>query len=715
MNQTGNEALWQHMAELRPRLREHVRLLPQDYRGERWYVLHDESAGRFLRFNASAYEVLGRLDGDLTVQEILDLVNEARDDTPMITPDEVMQLLAQLHGAEVLRVGLPVSAQGLLFRYQQSQRSQRRRVLMNPLALRIPFFDPDRLLSRLTPLARMAFSPLGFWLWVGIVGLGLTLGLANLSELGAAVQSKELTPQQVALFWVLYPIVKALHELGHGLAVKAWGGEVHETGITLLVFMPVPYVDASAAWAFRDKRRRALVGAAGILVELFLAALGILVWLAVEPGLVREAALNVALIGGISTILFNGNPLLRFDGYYVLEDLIEVPNLASRSARYYLYLMQRYLLGLVDAQSPVTAHGERSWFAFYGFASPVYRLFVMIGIALYLVGEFLVVGVVLASWAIFMQLVRPLYRAVNFLATSPRLTARRMRGFAVVGGFVAAVGAVPLIPAPLVTQAEGVVWLNERSQVVGEADGFVTQVLVRTGETVRAGDLLLRLEDGELNAQHVVLEARLRELRVQQVAERQQSRVRAAMVAEDIVAVSAELAQSQERLDALEVRSPAEGEFVPHEPHELVGRFVRHGEVLGYVLNPQRRQVRAVLEQDGIGLLRARQTSIEIMLADRLGEAMPVELLRVVPAGSVALPSRALGAAGGGKIAVDGTDETGLTATQRVFQLDLALPADAPVTGIGERAYVRLDHGLQPLWRQWTRSLRQLLLSRLET
>ena len=552
-------------------------------------------------------------------------------------------------------------------------------------------------------------------MWVGIVGLGLTLGLANLSELGAAVQSKELTPQQVALFWVLYPIVKALHELGHGLAVKAWGGEVHETGITLLVFMPVPYVDASAAWAFRDKRRRALVGAAGILVELFLAALGILVWLAVEPGLVREAALNVALIGGISTILFNGNPLLRFDGYYVLEDLIEVPNLASRSARYYLYLMQRYLLGLVEAQSPVTAHGERRWFAFYGFASPVYRLFVMIGIALYLVGEFLVVGVVLASWAIFMQLVRPLYRAVSFLATSPRLTARRMRGFAVVGGFVAVVGAMPLIPAPLVTQAEGVVWLNEHSQVVGEADGFVTQVLVRTGETVRAGDLLLRLEDGELNARHEVLKARLRELRVQQVAERQQSRVRAAMVAADIVAVSAELAQSQERLDALEVRSPAEGEFVMHEPHELVGRFVRHGEVLGYVVNPQRRQVRAVVEQDGIGLLRARQTSIEIMLADRLGKAMPVELLRVVPAGSVALPSRALGAAGGGRIAVDGTDETGLTATQRVFQLDLALPADAPVTGIGERAYVRLDHGLQPLWRQWTRSLRQLLLSRLET
>jgi putative peptide zinc metalloprotease protein len=338
----------------------------------------------------------------------------------------------------------------------------------------------------------------------------------------------------------------------------------------------------------------------------------------------------------------------------------------------------------------------------------------MIGIAFYLIDAFLVVGVVLATWAIFMQLVRPLFRAGYFLATSPRLAARRLRGFAVAGGTVALIGVLVMIPAPLVTQTEGVVWLDEDSQAVSAAEGFVAEVRVESGAEVQEGELLLRLEDAELAARRAILRSRLAELEVQQAAERQESRVRAAMVAEDIAAVKAELGQVQEQLAKLDVRSPGAGRFVFEEPHELIGRFIRQGEIIGYLLQPQGHRLRAVVEQDDIGLLHAHRTDIEVRLANRLGESMPAELMSEVPAGSAALPSRALGAAGGGKIAVDGTDEAGLTATQRVFQLELALPPDAPVSGVGERAYVRFDHGYEPLWRQWARSLRQLFLSRLE-
>ena len=384
MSSADSEGLWQHVSRLRPSLRKHIRILVQEYRGERWYLLHDQSAGRFSRFNASAYRFLGRLDGDLTVQEILDLANYGRDPSDHMSQEDVLQVFAQLQTAEALRGGLPVGAQDLLDRYNKSHRFRRRRALSNPLALRFPLFDPNRLLDRMAPLARLLFSWVGAWIWVVVVGLGALLAIANGQELMADIGNKTLSTRDVLMFWLLYPLIKALHELGHGLAVKAWGGEVHETGINLLVFMPVPYVDASASWAFRDKRRRAMVGAAGILVELFLSALGIMVWLLVEPGLVRELALNVALVGGISTLLFNGNPLLRFDGYYVMEDLVEIPNLASRSSRFYLYLIQRYVLGLGDASSPSTGRGERPWFAVYGLAAPLYRLTVLVGIALYL-------------------------------------------------------------------------------------------------------------------------------------------------------------------------------------------------------------------------------------------------------------------------------------------------------------------------------------------
>ncbi len=710
---TGNESLWAQVAELRPRLRKGVEILAQDYRGARWYLLRDRGTGRFIRFNATAYEFLGRLDGDLSVQEILDLANSGQADEPVLEPQDVLQVLAQLHAAEVLRGALPLGARDLLNRYRQTQR-HRRRALANPLALRLPLFDPTALLQRLATPARWIFSAAGMWLWMIVVGLGSVLALANAGEIGAALGARTLSASEVLTFWLMYPVVKALHELGHGMAVKAWGGEVHETGINLLVFMPVPYVDASAAWAFRDKRRRALVGAAGILVELFLAALAILVWLLVEPGLVRDLALNVALIGSVSTLLFNGNPLLRFDGYYVLEDLIEIPNLASRASRFYLYLIQRHLLGLEDARSPVTADGEAAWFTVYGVLAPLYRLGVLFGIALYLAGEFLVVGIILAAWAVLMQIGRPLFLSLRFLVTSPRLQAHRVRGFTVAGLVVAVCAALLTLPVPLVTRAQGVVWPGEQARVVSAAQGFVSEVLVASGDPVVAGEVLLRLDDGELRTRQAVLEARLAELRSEQAAQRLQSRVRAAMVADDIGAVESELRQVRERLAGLVIRSDADGRFFPLDPHLLQGKWVPQGEVVGHVVQPDAPMIRAIVDQNRIGLLREQVTAVEVKLAESLDRTLPAYVVREVPAGSEELPSTALGAAGGGDIAVDTRDERGRTATEKVFQIEIALPPGSDITGIGGRAYVRLEHGNEPLWQQWSRSLRQLLLSRLK-
>ncbi len=705
--------LWQHIAELKPRLRKHVRILVQDYRGERWYLLHDESAGRFNRFNAAAFEVIGRLNGDFTVQEIMHLANESRNTNQALTPEDIMQILAQLHGAEVLRGALPHSAEDVLNRYSQSKR-QRRRALSNPLSLRIPLFDPNRLLDHLAPIARFFFSHTGLGIWLSIVLLAVLLALTNTSQISAAIGAKTLSASEVLSFWLLYPVVKIFHELGHGMAVKAWGGEVHETGITLLVFMPVPYVDASAASAFRDKKRRAMVGAAGIFVELLLAAFGLFIWLLTEPGIVHETALNLALIGSISTLLFNGNPLLRFDGYYVLEDLVEIPNLASRSGRFYIYLIQKYILKLIDTRSPATADGESGWFFFYGFASPLYRLSILVGIALYLSTEFLIVGVILACWAVFIQLIRPLIRTFTFLATSQRLEAKRTRGFVALGVTLLLISSLLMVPVPLITQAQGVIALNDNSQVQSDLDSFVTEIFVTSGSHVSTGELLFQLKDETLLTRQKTLYARLNELRTQQASEQKRSRVRGAMIADDINAVTAELTQVEARIKGLQIRSPAEGSFIFHNPYELRGQFVHQGDVLGYVIQDKQPIVRAVIKQQSVGLLRTKPLSIDVMLAGQTGSPITATLLREVPAGSIKLPHPALGALGGGDITVDTRDETGFTATEKVFQLDLALPQGTQVPGIGGRVYIRLNHGSEALWQQWERSIHQLLLSHLE-
>lgn len=705
---------WPLIAKLRPQLRRHVRTYPQVYRGERWYVLRDESNGHHLRFNALAYEIIGRLDGALTLQEISEQTSTALGEDAL-SQDEIIQIISQLFATGALRSGIPIDTKEFFSRYQNSQGLRWRRQLMSPLAVRMPMLDPDRILNRLMPWLRSIFSRWGAALWVTVVGIACLLALANAPALTFAVANQDiLSPANLLLLWLLFPIVKAVHEFAHALAVKMWGGEVHEMGITLLVLVPVPYVDASAAWAFQDKHKRALVGAAGILAELFLAALALLVWLTVEPGMVRAAALNIMLICTLSTLLFNGNPLLRFDGYYVLQDLVEIPNLYTRASRYYLYLTQHYLFGLDQVRSPVTAVGERSWFAVYGLAAFCYRLFILAAIVLFLAEEYLFAGVALGSWAIATQILLPLFRGVRFLLSSQMLAERRSRA-AVVSMLLAGGIAAGLIflPVPLTTRAEGIVWVPDQAQVYTGTEGFVDKILVPSGAPIEPGVVLIQMRDPTLTARIAVLEARHRGLQIRMTAERLEHRVKSEITSTELAKVDSEMELLREQAESLLVRSAVAGTLVLPEERLLKGRYLSKGELIGYVVSPERLIVRSVVPQSDIGLVRQRVTKVEVRLAERLGETVVAHIVRETPSGTTHLPSRALGASGGGDIAVTSDDEEGLTAAEKVFLLDLGLPEDLEITGLGERAYVRFDHGAEPLARQWLRRGRQLVLSRL--
>ena len=265
----------------------------------------------------------------------------------------------------------------------------------------------------------------------------------------ADIVDRMLNPWNLVIMAVTYPVVKLLHEFGHAFATRLWGGEVHEMGIMFLVLMPIPYVDATASAGFPDKTRRVVVSAAGMMVELFLAALALFVWINVETGIVSAVAYNIMLIGSISTLFFNGNPLLRFDGYYMLADAIEVPNLGVRSKRYLNYLAMRYLFGMEEVASPVSARGEAAWFASYGVLSFLYRMCIMFVIILYVAGKFFVVGMLLALWAIILQIVFPLIRFIKFLLHDGRLQQQRTRALGVTGLGMVLLGVVLFaMPAP---------------------------------------------------------------------------------------------------------------------------------------------------------------------------------------------------------------------------------------------------------------------------
>lgn len=714
MSDTIFSPSWYRVAGLKPRIRAHARIHRHVFRGKVWFVLQDSAAERSHRFTPAAHHFIGLMDGERTVQELWEAAGASLgDEAP--TQEEAIRLLGQLHAADALLCDVPPDSMEVFRRYQRHETQLWKRRLLTPLALRFPLFDPDRFLVRTLPWVEWVFGWLGVVLWLAVVGVGAILAASHWTDLTQNMADRVFAPQNLLLLWLVYPVVKVFHELGHAYAVRKWGGEVHDIGIMLLVFTPVPYVDASAASGFRDKRHRMVVGAIGIGVELFLGSLALFVWLNVEPGAVSAIAYNVMLISGVSTLLFNGNPLLRFDGYYVFSDAIEVPNLGARSNRHLGYLFQRYVLRVKDAIGPADTRGERYWMTAYGIASFVYRVFIMFVIITFVASKFFFVGVLIAIWAVATQVFMPVAKSVSFLFTNPALGRQRGRSVGTTLLIAAAVALVLLVvPAPSWTRAEGVVWVPEEAQVRAGTDGYVERLLAVGDSEVTRGQPLVKAEDPFLTTSVAVLEAQLRELGAQYDEVIFADRVKAAMIAEEMAAVEASLKRSREREANLVWHSPGNGRFVLPNATDLPGRFVTKGQLVGYVVEPKAIIIRAVLSQDDIAQVRKNTRSVQVMLADWGASPLPATVRREVPGGSPDLPTAALGTAGGGAFAVDPRDAKGVKTLARVFQLELELPAAVRSTYLGSRVYVRFDHGYEPVGFQLYRSFRRLLLSRFD-
>jgi len=703
---------WYRVAQLQPRLRSHAQIHRHRYRGQTWFVLEDRASQRFHRFSPQAHLFIGLMDGRRTVQELWETACERLgDDSP--TQDEVIQLLSQLHASDVLQCDVPPDAAELLERSERQQRRKRLQRFTSVLSWRIPLFDPERFLRATVPFVRPFFGWAGALLWLVVVVPALALAAIHWNDLTSDFLDRLFSAQTLVAVWLLFPVVKALHELGHAYATKVFGGEVHDMGVMILVFTPVPYVDASSASAFRSKWLRILVGAAGMLVEVFVAALALHVWLSVEPGALSAIAYNTILIAGLTTILFNANPLLRYDGYYILGDLLEIPNLRQRANTYLGYLCERYLFGHRDADPPIATPGERAWFLVYATASFVYRTLIVVAIMAFIADRYFWLAMFFAAATAIAWIGVPIVKGLKFLVASPRLRRRRVRSIAVTATAVAVVvWTLGWVAVPYRTVIEGVVWVPEESIVRAGTDGFIERVMAVPGARVRREQVLFVLRDPDLMTRVVVLRARVRELQARYDQQQPVDVVKASIIQEELDYAREDLNRASERAEELTVRSGAAGTFVVPTPEDLPGRFVKKGAQLAYVVELDTVTIRAVVPQSGIDLLRFHTQRVDVRLAERLTELIPGVIRRVVPGATEQLPTSALGSEGGGRIVVDPRDPKGMTAVQKVFQVDVELPAQSSRLNVGGRAYVRFDHGWEPLAVQWYLTIRQLFLSR---
>ena len=705
---------WYRVAAVQPRLRSHARLHRMRYRGALWYLLQDPVSNRVHRFTPAARFIIAAMNGERTVQQLWELTNrQLGEDAP--TQDEVIRLLGQLHEADLLQSDATPDVAELFERGQRQERALRQRSYMNPMAIRVHLWDPDAFLNRIRPLVDRLWSRWGGLLWLAVVLPALLLLAPQWAELSGNFSDRLLASNNLLLLWLVFPLIKMAHEFGHAAATKRGGGEVHDLGVVLLVLIPVPYVEASASTVFKSRLQRAVVGASGMAVELFIAAIAFYLWLLVEPSPLRAVLFNVMVVAGVSTLIFNGNPLLRYDAYYILSDLIEMPNLAQRSLRYWGYLVQRYAFGVSEAESAETQATEKTWLLFYGVLSTIYRIFVTIAIALFIANEFFIIGVVLALWAVAAMAVLPIVKSLQHVAGSAVLRAHRRRVVAVTGAFVGALLLLLfVVPVPYRTVLEGVAWLPQTALLRTAQEGFVERLVATPGARVQTGDLLILVRNPALQSAHDVSQAKVAELEATYLAQRVADRSQAAIALNQLEAERSVLASLRERIDTLSVRAGSSGVFMVAKPLDMPGRFYRQGDLLGYVLDKPQLIARVVAPQESADSVRNAAPRVLVRLAHQPDLALEGQLQREVPAGDEYLPSRALATEGGGQMATDTRDARGARTLERTFQFDVAVQAPslaATALFFGEHVHARFDHPSEPLGLQWLRSVRRVFLS----
>jgi putative peptide zinc metalloprotease protein len=710
--QSIHSSSWHRVEKLKPRLREDVAIERHVIRDDVWYVVRDRFSTRVHRFSPAVFFVLKRMDGTRSFETIWrEAVTQFGEDAP--SQDQILQTAAQLYLANVLQSDAPVDEHDLAERARAERDRLRSSNFKNPMFVRIPLLDPDRFLNATVHLVRPFCGWLGGLVWLGVVAwLALQL-VVNWRELTTDIVDRTLVAQSLVTIVLIYPFLKILHEFGHAYATKLAGEEVHEMGVMLLTLLPAPYVDASASAMVPNKWRRASIAAAGMMVELAVAAVAMLVWLDAQPGLMRSIAYDTLLIASVSTLLFNGNPLLRFDAYYILSDILELPNLGSRAQRYYLYLVQRYLFGAPDARDPAMANGERFWLALYAPVSFIYRMITLLGIALFISSKYFIVGIALAIWMTVASIVWPILRGLKFVILSPALAGKRWRAATVTALAVATVAAaLGWVPIPNGTVARGIVWIPEESRVVAQTSGRLEKFLVEPGAIVARGDPLAVLEDPFKAAKLRKAQARVAEIQARLRSAEARSPFDSQVLGRQLDLAARELEDGERQERDLTLRSPLAGVFLVPHAVDLADNFIKQGQTIGFVMASRAPSLHVSVPEDEIEYVRDQTRSVSVRFDEAPWTQLDSAIERELPQSTHALPAPALATASGGPFTLDPAAKQKDTILESVFEIDIGAPREFVVERWGQRVWTRFDHGASPALGRIYRAARQLFLGR---
>ena len=596
-----------------PALRADLEISPQVYLGEPVYVVKDPVALQYVRVRPPERFILGQLDGRTTALQIAERVASKFPNEP-IEPDAVLALLNQLSAGGWLQ-GRSLR-HGEVIRKLRTVRTRRMRRAkwLSFMFFRVSLLDPDRLLDWLYGFARPVMNPMtasAVGLFIVISTIAAVAGMGGVGELAFPV----LGATNLLMLSVTFLAVKVLHEFGHGLAAKHRGLEVHEMGIFFMVFMPLFYVETSDAWMLPRRRDRLWITAGGVFIEFLFAGIAVWVWLGTEPGVVNQIAFNIMLAASVSTLLFNANPLLRYDGYYFLMDLVEIPNLRAKSSRFIGHLARRHLLLDQQSEAPVDAARRPVFMVVYAVAATIYRWFVVFGIIL-LIWHILdpyglsAVGALLGTFAVCTMVIWPMAKVVRFVWQSQT---RNWRRFAVTAGAAMGLGLLAagiwMMPLEHTVERPAVILAPRSRPIFAPTNGRIEHVYVREGQYLRAGDPIYRLYDRRYQDELSRLRLEMAGAEVNRDGLWRETKPgRAAIADQEIERIAEQMQYVEERLEELTVRAPIDGQLSSEmRPQVMLGRSVERGQPLGMVLADGPRQLVIVVPEQDVASVKVEQ------------------------------------------------------------------------------------------------------------
>ena len=461
------------------------------YQGREYNVVKDPLNLKYYRFEDEEFDLFTMLDGTKSADEIK-RVFEERYAPQKISLAELQQFIGMLFSNSLLVSNAPGQGHQLNKRGYENKKKKRLASLSNVLAIRFKGFDPDRILN---------------WLdrWVGWFFTIPALLVCSLICLAAAVlvivQFDVFTSKLPSFhqffagenwIWIFLILgcTKVLHEFGHGLSCKRFGGECHEMGVMLLVFTPCLYCNVSDSWMLPSKWKRAAIGAAGMYIEVVLASICTFIWWFSEPGMLNYVCLNIMFVSSVSTVLFNANPLLRYDGYYILSDLLEIPNLRQKAQSILRRKMGKWFLGLPEHHDPFLPQRNQWLFALYTVAAAAYRWVIALAIFWFLYNllepyGLKIIGQAVALMAIWGLVGQPLVQLAKFFYVPGRLEKVKKSRAIVSGGIlVAIVAGILFVPLPYQISCPFYIESDSAVNVDVPYPGMITAVHVEPGEGV---------------------------------------------------------------------------------------------------------------------------------------------------------------------------------------------------------------------------------------